>query len=115
MPNCGIEVFTQEQIKTIANTPEDKLHYLDEGQEIEQKEYELVEKEFDGIVVGSKRVYMKKYYYNDGKSEYIYGDDLQDVIKSRKKKEDIQEVVKVSYGLNHTRIVPIEKVIECND
>lgn len=110
LPNCEIENYTPEQLKVIVSTDESRIHYLSLGEEISQKEYELVNKKFDGILIGYKKVHLKKYYTNLG-SDLGYGDDLQQAITTYKKKSDIVNVAKVSYGINKTRLVPIDKIV----
>lgn len=76
---------------------------LNQGGSCEQKIYEFIEKEFEGICVGIFTKNIKREYadcVNDVSGEQFIHTEL---------KEPIQ-VAKVFYGNNKSKIVPIDKV-----
>ena len=76
---------------------------LNQGGSCEQKIYEFIEKEFEGICVGIFIKNIKREYVdcvNDVSGEQFIHTEL---------KEPIQ-VVKVFYGNNKSKLVPIDKV-----
>ena len=91
-------VYVNAEDKTIENEEEIYLGY---GDSVIQSIYKLVEKEFEGIVVGiikivSKREYVEC-YFDETNSSGIITNSLDKI-----------EVAKVYYGNNKSRLVPLE-------
>ena len=97
----------KEKIKYVyANIEDETIEnkmgiYLGYGSSVTQNIYKLVEKEFEGIIVGiikiiSKREYVE-YYSDETDSSRIITNSLDKI-----------EVAKVYYGNNKSRLVPLE-------
>ena len=105
-------VYVNAEDKTIENEEEIYLGY---GDSVIQSIYKLVEKEFEGIVVGiikivSKREYVECYFDETNSSEIITNSlDKIEVAKDKiEVARDKIEVAKVYYGNNKSRLVPLE-------
>lgn len=102
--------LSKKQTKYVYNSTTDDEYIeddvsitLNQGGSCEQKIYEFVEKEFEGICVGIFIKNIKREYVdcvNDVNGEQFILTEL---------KEPIQ-VVKVFYGNNKSKLVPIDKV-----
>lgn len=97
----------KEKIKYVyANVEDETIEnkmgiYLGYGDSVIQSIYKLVEKEFEGIIVGiikiiSKREYVEC-YFDETNSSRIITNSLDKI-----------EVAKVYYGNNKSRLVPLE-------
>ena len=98
-------VYVNAEDKTIENEEE---MYLGYGDSVIQSIYKLVEKEFEGIVVGiikivSKREYVEC-YFDETNSSGIITNSLDKIEVGL----DKIEVAKVYYGNNKSRLVPLE-------
>ena len=105
-------VYVNAEDKTIENEEE---MYLGYGDSIIQSIYKLVEKEFEGIVVGiikivSKREYVEC-YFDETNSSGIITNSLDKIDKIEVALDKI-EVAKVYYGNNKSRLVPLEYLEE---
>lgn len=82
---------------------------LNQGGSCEQKIYEFIEKEFEGICVGIFTKNIKREYVDCVNDVNYEGYNREEQFIHTELKEPIQ-VAKVFYGNNKSKIVPIDKV-----
>lgn len=98
------ECYSDQELEIISAIG-NELIFIEGTDTIFQKQFEIVEKEFEGIIVGDKEIALIKAFsceYDDYKGEeYIY---------SFVKKEDLVKCAKVYYGFNKSRLVPLDLI-----